>query len=187
MAFQVITFQNGNLLNILQTSSMLTLCIHVKQVIAHKNIWIPSTLNNVLMSMHALFKQNDVDTCIQHLHKKIELTCTPSCCNCQNNSISLYHWQHFICPNTMAVQVRTSWDEIFLNVFQASSTLPHFAYMLTKLLPTKASYSQPFWMSCLWTILLSLNVPKLAQPLVYAFNYLVQHLNPIKPMQKTWK
>jgi hypothetical protein len=43
------------------------------------------------------------------------------------------------------VQV-TFQDGNLLNTFQASSMLPHFAYMSTKLLPTKTSDLQLLWM-----------------------------------------
>ncbi len=59
--------------------------------------------------------------------------------------------------------VTTFWDGILLNNLQASSMLPHFAYMSTKLLPTKTSNSQRVWTSCLWTSLPSSNVRKAAQ------------------------
>jgi len=58
------------------------------------------------------------------------------------------------------------WGGILLNTLQASSMLPHFAYMSTKLLPTKTSNSQPVWMSCLWTSLPSSNVRKAAHALI---------------------
>jgi hypothetical protein len=48
----------------------------------------------------------------------------------------------------MVLQVTTTWDGILLNTPQASSRLPHFAYMSTKLFPTKISDLQPLWMSC---------------------------------------
>jgi hypothetical protein len=50
----------------------------------------------------------------------------------------------------MAVQVTTSWDDILLNTLQASSMLPHFAYMLTRLQPTMTSESNPLSMICSW-------------------------------------
>jgi hypothetical protein len=50
----------------------------------------------------------------------------------------------------MAVEMTTSWDGILLNTLQASCTIPLFAYMYTKLLPTKTSDFQPPWMSYSW-------------------------------------
>ncbi len=35
-------------------------------------------------------------------------------------------------------------------LFKHPQTLPHFAYMSTKLLPTKTSESHPIWMICSW-------------------------------------
>ncbi len=161
MAFQVITFQNGILLNTLQASLMLppfaymsTKLLHTKTSESHP-LWIicwwahlPSL--SATMLAHAFNSPTKVT----------ELGCTPSCCICQNSSIASCPWLHFTCPNTMAVQVTISWDEIFLNTLQAFSMLPHFAYMPMKLLPTETSDSQPLWMSCLWTIPLSSSVPK---------------------------
>jgi hypothetical protein len=60
----------------------------------------------------------------------------------------------------MAFQLNTSQDGILLNSLQASLMLPHFAYLSTKLLPTKTSDSQPFKMICSWTCLAALQ----AQP-----------------------
>ncbi len=42
----------------------------------------------------------------------------------------------------MVLQVTTFWDGIVLNTLQASSMLPHFAYMSTELFPTMTSDSQ---------------------------------------------
>ncbi len=60
----------------------------------------------------------------------------------------------------MVVQVTIFQDGILLNTLQASSRLPHFAYLSTKLFPTKTSDSQPLWMSCSWTSLPSSSAPK---------------------------
>jgi hypothetical protein len=57
----------------------------------------------------------------------------PSCCTCQNSSSAFRPWPYFTCANTMTFQVTTSQDGILLNTLQASSMLPHFAYMSTKL------------------------------------------------------
>ncbi len=61
-----------------------------------------------------------------------------------------------LCPcmahlTSMAVQVTKSWDGILLKTLQASSMLPHFAYMSSKLLPTKTSESHPCSTICWWT------------------------------------
>jgi hypothetical protein len=53
-------------------------------------------------------------------------------------------------PPSMAFQVTIFWDGILLHTLQASSRLPHFAYMSMKLLPTKTSESYPLWMICSW-------------------------------------
>jgi len=53
-----------------------------------------------------------------------------------------------------------------LNTLQASSMLPHFAYMLTKLLPTKTSDSKPLWLMSWWTHLPS----SIATMLAHAFS-----------------
>jgi len=51
----------------------------------------------------------------------------------------------------MAVQVTAPWDGILLKTLQASSMLPHFAYMSTKLVPSKTSDSKPIWTMWWWT------------------------------------
>jgi hypothetical protein len=66
----------------------------------------------------------------------------------------------------MVVQVTTSWNGIFLNILQAPSMLPHFAYMSTKLLHTKTFEFHSHSMICLWTHSPSSS----ATMLVHAFN-----------------
>ncbi len=80
--------------------------------------------------------------------KVTEFGHTPSCCICRNSSSAFCLAYIFTCPNIMVLQVTTTWDGILLNTPQASSRLPHFAYMSTKLFPTKISDLQPLWMSC---------------------------------------
>jgi hypothetical protein len=87
--------------------------------------------------------------------KVIEFGCTP--CIYRNSSNAFCPWPHFTWPNIMVVQETTFWDGIFLNTLQTSSMFPHFAYMSTKLSPTKTSNSQPFWLICSWTCLPSLS------------------------------
>ncbi len=60
MPFQGTTSWHGILLNTLQASTCMlpTLCIHATQATRHKDIWVPSTLNDLLMSGPALFKCN---------------------------------------------------------------------------------------------------------------------------------
>jgi hypothetical protein len=98
--------------------------------------------------------------------KATESSCTPSCCICQYSSNAYCPWTHFTCPNIMVVQVTTFWCGILLNIIQASSMLSHFAYMCTKLLPTKISNSKPLWMIYWWTLVPSSIVIMSA----YAFN-----------------
>ncbi len=66
----------------------------------------------------------------------------------------------------MVVQVTTFQDGIFLNILQASSMLPHFAYMSTMLLHIKTIESHAGSMVYLWTHLLSSSATMLA----HAFN-----------------
>jgi hypothetical protein len=88
--------------------------------------------------------------------------CTPSCCICQNSSSAFCPYLSFTCPNIMAFQVTTSQDGILSNTLQASSILPHFAYMSSKLVPTKTSDSHPLWMIYSWAHLSSSMVTTLA-------------------------
>jgi hypothetical protein len=51
----------------------------------------------------------------------------------------------------MAVQVTIAWDLASCwKLFKASSIVPHFTYMSTKLFPTKTSDLHPFLMICSW-------------------------------------
>jgi hypothetical protein len=69
--------------------------------------------------------------------------CKPSSCIHWNNSSALCPGPQFTCANNMAFQQTTFREDIVLNTLQASSTLPHLAYMSTKLLPTKVTNLQP--------------------------------------------
>ncbi len=50
------------------------------------------------------------------------------------------------CTSKIIFQETASCDGILLNTLQASSMLPYFTYMSTKLVPTKTSESHPLWM-----------------------------------------
>ncbi len=101
-----------------------------------------------------------------HMHsalpKVTESSCTPSCCIHGNSSSALWPCPHFTCPNIMVFQVTISCDGILLDTLPASSVHPHFAYMSTKLVPTKRSESHPLQMICSWAHLPSSNAPMLA-------------------------
>ncbi len=97
----------------------------------------PQTPNHFEMSAHEHICPRQVQSC-WHMHsappKKSEFGHTLSCCICRNCSSEFYPYPHFTCPNAMAFQETTSQDGIFLKTVQASSMLPHFAYMSIKLL-----------------------------------------------------
>ncbi len=142
----------------------LAFCIHVNQATPHIDIKLQTILNDLLMNMHALFKRNHTSTCIQHPPQKWQ---SPTAhLLVANNSYAFWPWLHFTCPNTMVIQVMIFQDGILLNTLQASSMLPHFAYMLTKLLHKKTSISKPLWTICWWTHLPSSS----AISLVHAIN-----------------
>ncbi len=46
-----------------------TFCIHINQTIPHKDIWLQTNLNDLVMNTPDLFKHNHAGTCIQHPHK----------------------------------------------------------------------------------------------------------------------
>ncbi len=66
---------------------------------------------------------------------------SPSHCICWNSSIAFCPCPQFTCPGIKEVQETTLCIGISLNTLQASSTFPHLAYMLMRLLPTKTSDS----------------------------------------------
>ncbi len=80
-----------------------TFCIHVNQSTPHKDIQIPSNLNNLLMRTSFLFKSKNTGTCIQHSNKGNRFGCTPSWFICQNSSSKLCPCPHFRYPNIMVV------------------------------------------------------------------------------------
>jgi len=53
------------------------------------------------------------------------------------------HFANTLKFNLPYLQATTSRDDILLNIFYASSMLPHFTYMSTKQLSTKTSKSHP--------------------------------------------
>ncbi len=139
-----------------------TFCIHVHQATAHTNIWIPS----IWMICSWAHLPSSSATKLAHAFstptKVTESDLKPCCCICWNSSNSFWPCPHFTCPNIMLFQMTTSQDSILLNTFQASSMLPNFAYMSTKLLPTKKSESHPLFMVCSWAYLASSSATMLA-------------------------
>jgi hypothetical protein len=101
-----------------------------------------------------------------HMHSalpwKSESGRTPSCWICWNSFSAFCACPHFTCPKIITFQVNILRFFLFLEHSVASSMLPHFAYMSTKLLPTKTSALQPLWMICSWVCLLSSIACKLA-------------------------
>ncbi len=116
----------------------------------HKDIKFTNYFNDLIMNNPTLFKGNYIGTCIQHPHKSNKVWLHTFLYISQNNLNAFYHSLHCICPNIMVVQVTTYWDGILLNTLQASSMLPHFAYISIKLFPTNINSKPPSddWNSC---------------------------------------
>ncbi len=94
--------------------------------------------------------------------KVTEFGSTLSCCICQNAFCTC---PHFTCP----ISLCSNWPRLEMACCWTLSKCPqcpHFAYMSTKLLPTKTSDQQPLWMSCSWTSLLPSSAPKPANVLI---------------------
>jgi len=106
------------------------------------------------ITVYAFIHQTCMATSWQKAKKATSFCCTPShiCSKCLRASLPCPCMAH---PPSMAFQVTTSWDAILLITLQASSMLPHFAYMSTKLFSTMTSDSQPLWMICSWAHLAS--------------------------------
>jgi hypothetical protein len=138
MAFQVAKFQDGILLNTLQASSIVPHFAYMST-----KLFVTKTFELYPQSMMCWWTHlpSSVTTTLAHAfstHTKVTgLGHTPSCCICQNSSSTFCPSPHFTCPNIMAFQVITFQNGILLNTLQASSMLPPFAYMSTKLLHTK--------------------------------------------------
>jgi hypothetical protein len=71
-----------------------------------------------------------------------------SCLHLLKFAFAFYPCPPFTCPNIMVDEVTTFQDGILLKTLAAPLMLPHFAYMSTKLLPTKTSDSQPLGLKC---------------------------------------
>jgi len=166
MAVQVTTSWDGIMLNtfaILQKSYSLwsqgillktfhtlsstytsTFCMHVNKLLPKKT----SDSKPLLIICSWTYWHSSSITTLAHafstLTKVTGSSHTSSCCICWNSCSAFWPCPHFRCPKIMAFQLNTSLDGILLNSLQASLMLPHFAYLSTKLLPTKTSDSQPF-------------------------------------------
>jgi hypothetical protein len=88
----------------------------------------------------------------------------------------------FTCAHIMVIQVTTFWIGILLNILQAFSMVPYFAYMSTKLLPTKTFESHPIRMIYSWTCMPSsttsilahaFNTPTKVRKFGYTFSYYI--------------
>ncbi len=139
-AFQVITFWDGILLNTLQASSMLPqfVCMSTK-LLPHKDIWITSTLNALLMNTSALFTCNNAGTCIQHPHKR-ESSHTPVFCICQNKCLlplSTFH--------TSPISWHSKWPHLKMASSWTPSKHPPCSHILHTCPP---SYSPQRYQAC---------------------------------------
>ncbi len=162
MVVQVTTSWDGILMNNFQVSSMLPHFAYMSTKLFPTKTSDKRPLWTICSWTHL---PSSSTTTLAHAFstptKVAELGHTGSCCCCQHSCSVFWPCQHFPYPNIMLFQVITSWDGILLNTLQASSMLPHFAYMSIKLVPTKTSDLQPLiWMSCSWISLLSSNAPK---------------------------
>ncbi len=169
MVFQVTTYiLRWHLDENSPTSSMFPHFAYMSTKLPHtKTSDSKPILNDPVMNTPALFKCNQVGTCIEHPHKSYRVWLYTFLLHiCWNSSKAFCPCLHFTCPNITTFQVTTSQDGIFLNTVQASSMLPHFVYMSNKILHTKTSYSQPFWMCCSWTSLPCTCAPKLTHALI---------------------
>jgi hypothetical protein len=135
---------------------------HVNQAIPHKDIWIPSTFNYLLMSTTALFNCNYIGTCIQNPHKRN------------------WVWLHTFLAFVEIVGVPSSHAHILHVLIPWHSTWPHYMMawcrtlskhppcsrkdISTKLFPTKTS-DQLLSMRCSWRHLPSSSATTLAHAL----------------------
>jgi len=94
--------------------------------------------------------------------KVISSGCTPSSHICSKYVRASLSCPCVANPPSMEFQETTSRNGISLNTLLASSMLPHFAYMSTKLFPINTSESHPLWMICSWAHLPSSSATKLA-------------------------
>jgi hypothetical protein len=101
------------------------------------NMRLTTTLNDLLMSTPGLFKGNYVVHAFSTATKLTEVGHTLSCCISWNRSCAFCPCPHFTCSNIIVFQVTAFQDGILLNTCQAASVLKHFAYISTKLFPTK--------------------------------------------------
>ncbi len=72
-------------------------------------------------------------------------------------------WPCMVNPLSKVFQETTPWDGILLNTLQASSMLPHLAYMSKRLLLTRAFDTKSIPIICLWAHLPSSSPSTLAQ------------------------
>jgi hypothetical protein len=87
---------------------------------------------------------------------------TPSCCTCRIVPHCFSLCSHFTRPNIITFQVTTPRGGSLLNTVQASSMLPHWVYMSTRLPCRKTSESHPLSTICRWAHLPSSSARTLA-------------------------
>ncbi len=85
---------------------------HVHKAIPHNDIWLTTTLNDLLMSMPALLKCHYIGTCIEHPKKVTWFGRKP--CHCTSSNI-FCHCLHFTYPNFRAFQETKFHEAILLS------------------------------------------------------------------------
>jgi hypothetical protein len=90
---------------ILSSSSLSTFCIHITltKLFPTKSSQSQPLQIDLLTNTHALFKCNNVGTCIEHFH----FGCTPSYYTCQIISMPITLCPQFTCSNIMAMEINT--------------------------------------------------------------------------------
>jgi len=152
MVFQVITSQDGTLLNILQASSMLPHFAYMWTKLFPTKTSHSQALWMIWWWPHLRF--SSVTTLAHAFNtptKTIASSRMPSYCMFPNNSSVFCPYPHFTCLKTMPFQVTTFQDGMLLNIVQTSSRLSHFAYMSSKLFLRKTLDFKPFWTTYSWT------------------------------------
>ncbi len=113
-----------------------------------KTHWLPTTYDDLLLSMPALFNCNYTSTCVQHLHKSYRICLHTFLLHLFKIAPVPFALAHISHVPTSQHSKRPHFMRTFCqNTLQASSMLPHFPHMSTKLFPTEVADSQHFELS----------------------------------------
>jgi len=130
-----------------------TFSVHVHDTTTNPFIRLQTNSNDLFMSASAFLSAATVAHAFRIPTKVTGFGSTPSCCISSYSSNPFCPYPHFTYATITALQPTTSQVGILLKTLEASSMLPHLAYMSTRLVATNISDSYPRCMIGEWICL----------------------------------